>query len=309
MSQLDSLEALLSQYELYEPELGQRLKSSPHILTLGLGRSRLAAWETAPLTYLYGASNQTTYATIVRALRLSEALQTALLRREQSGRYDYYWNWDPAERVDHLRLEGPELEIGFANRRGHHRLQVRMPALGGPERAAALAWLSEAATLDGIAQGQPLAPEALERFRLVPAWEVCEVAASTKSREALEAGLQFLCRALVVFPAYLPILRGLGGETALRQCATREIAGRQADFEAAAASLPAGPAEFWAGGALPDLPAPHEVAPEPGLGVFLPPADFWPKPEDNRLFAEALAKVYKNVPRKLARLTEPRRLY
>lgn len=309
MSHLDSLEALLAQYELYEPEKGARLKSSAHILMLGLGRMRLAAWEAAPLTYLYGSPSQQTYEAIVRALRMSDAMQTALLRREQSGRYDYYWNWDPSERVEQLRLENGELEVGFANRRGRHRLQVRMPPLTGAEREAAQAWLAEAATLDAIAQAKPLTAEALARFRLMPPWELCEVSSSSKGREMLEAGLQFLCRALVIYPACLPILRGLDGEGALRQCVMREVAGRQADFDAAAARLPADPDGFWAAGELPALPAPHEIAPEIGPGAYLPTPAFWPKPEDNRLFADALAKAYKNIPRKLARLTQPRRLY
>jgi hypothetical protein len=73
--------------------------------------------------------------------------------------------------------------------------------------------------------------------------------------------------------------------------------------------LPAAPDRFWAAPALPEVPAPHEVPPDPGFGAHLPPANFWPRPEDNQLFAEVVGKVYKNIPRKLARLTAPRRFY
>jgi hypothetical protein len=51
------------------------------------------------------------------------------------------------------------------------------------------------------------------------------------------------------------------------------------------------------------------VIPRAGLGAHLPAFAFWPKLEDNELFADVLAKVYKNVARKLSKLTEPRRYW
>lgn len=303
------LDDLLAQYELYAPEIGLRLRTSAEIQLLVLRRGQLAAWEAGALTAVHSATQTGPYETVVKALRLSEALQAALLRREAGGRSDYTWNWDYSERVEALRLDGRHLEVAYANRRGRYQLRLAMPALAGAPAVAAQTWLAQPAVLDAIAQLQPLLPETLTRLQLVPAWEACQISASAKSREALETGLHFICRALVTHPAYLLVLRGLDGEDAIRRCVSAEIERREAEVAAAVAALPADPDLFWAAPALPDVPAPHEVAAGAGLGATLPPADFWARSEDNALLADALAKAYKNIPRKLAKLTEPRRHY
>jgi hypothetical protein len=138
-------------------------------------------------------------------------------------------------------------------------------------------------------------------------WGRCKVSFNSKNKEALELGAKFFCCALTIFPAYLLILRGLSGDKPIRVCVEAEVAQRRADFEAAAAGLPVAPSEFWAAAPLPDMPLPHEVVAGEGLGIHLPPANFWARPEDNRLFMDALLRTYKNIPRKLARLTTPRR--
>ena len=83
----------------------------------------------------------------------------------------------------------------------------------------------------------------------------------------------------------------------------------QRDVAAARASLPATASGFWRAVELPQLPLPHTVATESGPGEHLPPVRFWTKPEDNRMFTEAVQRFYKNVPRKLVRMTTPRRVW
>lgn len=307
MNTLDTLETLLAQYELYEPELGSKFRTSPHILMLGLGRAQLAAWEATSLTYLYGPSNTETFNYLVQALSLPGPLQATLLRQAQATRYDYYWMNDSWERVENLQLDGPHLRLRYANRKGRYLLDVEMPRLAASEREAAFRWLSASAVLGEIARGNPLNPDALARLKLVPPWSACKVGLTTKTQAALELGIKFLCRALTVYPAYLLILRGLSGEAMVRECVETELRQRAQAFEAAAAMLPTAPAEFWSAPEVLNLPLPHEVPPQPGLGAHLPPVTFWPRPEDNALLADVLAKVYKNIPRKLSKLTEPRR--
>ena len=307
MSILDTLESLLAQYELYEPELGQHMRHSPHLLALGLGRLQLSAYEAMPLTYMDGGAQLKTYQHIVQNFGLPDAVRAALQKQDQPDRYNYYWHHDHHERVESVQLNGSFIKLRYGNRSGRYLLEVDVPPLSKPQREAALAWLSRAAALGDIARGLPLKPEDIHTLSLLSAWDECKVGCSSRGREGLELGVKFLCRALTVFPAYLLILRGLGGIESIRRCIETELGQRQAEFEAAASALPGAPVEFWRGAPLPDLPLPHEVTPGEGLGVHLPPANFWPKPEDNRLFMDALARTYKNIPRKLARLTQPRR--
>jgi hypothetical protein len=299
----------LAQFELYEPELGQWLRTSPHIQMLERGRAQLASWESTSLTYLYSPDNSAAFTALIRALRLPETLSAGLMRRDQGTRYDYYWSTDPIERVEYVRLEGRELEIAYVNRRGRNRLRLSAAPLDSARRKAALDWLSRPETLGQIAQGLPLDMAAAAELGLIPAWDTLQVAATARAREALETGVQFACRALVVYPAFLPTLRELWGEAAIRRCVVAELTRRQAGFEAVRRALPAQAADFWARPQLPDLPAPHLVPPGPGLGTHLAPPRFWPRTEDNQLFADALTKVYKNIPRKLGKLTEARRSY
>lgn len=307
MATLDTLESLLAQYELYEPELGHRLRTSAHILMLGLGRAQLLAWEAPPLTYLYGVENSATYTALVTGFRFQPPLATALLKPEQTARYDYYWNRDISERVERVVLEGARLELRYSNRNGRYLLEAEFPPVAEPHREAALHWLSHADTLRDLARGNPLKPETLAQLNLIPAWGECAIGFSNRTQTVQELGLKFLCRVLTVYPAYLLVLRGLGSEASIRRCIETELQQRQADFDAAAAALPSAPADFWAAPELPSIPLPHEIEPATGLGAHLPPAAFWPKPEGNALLAEALAKVYKNIPRKLNKLTVPKR--
>ncbi len=307
MSTLDTLESLLAQYELYEPELGHKLRTSPHILMLGLGRAQLMAWEAPPLTYLYGAENAATYAALVMGFRFQPPLAAVLLKPEQPARYDYYWNRDLSERVERVVLEGARLELRYSNRNGRYLLEVEFPPLAKAQREAAYQWLSRSDTLGELALGNPLKPQTLTQLHLVPAWGECAISFSQRTQTAQELGLRFMCRVLTLYPAYLLVLRGLGGEAAIRRCIETELQQRRADFSAAAATLPASPADFWAAAELPPLPLPHEVEPSAGLGAHLPPVTFWSKPENNALLADGLAKVYKNIPRKLSKLTLPRR--
>jgi hypothetical protein len=306
MSTLDTLESLLAQYELYEPDLGHKLRTSAHILVLGLGRAQLMAWEAPPLTYLYGPENLATFTALVHGFRFQPSLAAALLKPQQTSRYDYYWNRDISERVERVLLEGSRLELHYSNRNGRYLLEAEFPPLEKAQREAAYQWLSRAETLRDLALGTPLRPETLTQLQLVPAWGECKVGFSNRSQMAQELGLMFMCRALTLYPAYLPVLRGLGGEVAIRRCVEAELQQRQADFDAAAATLPTAPADFWAASELPAIPLPHEVEPSAGLGAHLPPANFWKKPEDNALLADVLARVYKNIPRKVSKLTVPR---
>mgnify|MGYP001165870868 CR=1 FL=1 len=296
---------LLPELELYEPELGEALRNSPRLKTLAAGRAQLQAWEASSLTYLYGQANQAAAEGALRALQLPETLFNALMRREQSSRHNYYWTWDFNDRVESVWVAGAQMEIAFVAKRGPQRLRVTFPPLTDSQRERALEWLSLPETLLGLAEGRPLPPARLNQ--LVPAWEACEVAASARTREVLETGVQFLVRALVVHPVFLLITRGLGGDAALSRCVERELVRRRKEFEQASADLPPAPEAFWAAAPLPQVIAPHAAPADLVFGAHLPAADFWSRPEDNQLLAEVIGKVYKNIPRKLARLTAPRR--
>ena len=305
---LDALDSLLAQFELYEPELGRALRTSPHILMLSLGESHLSAWETSSLSYFSGPSNTAAFNFFVQALHIPDPLRAALLKPDTLARGGYYsWGWDYSERLEKVHLFGSTLELAYSNRKGRSRLLVTAPLLPEAQRAAVLEWLTRRETLHALALGKPLDRAALTDLGLAPDWEACQIKPTSKTKEALETGVMFLVRLLVLYPAFPLILRGLGGEAAIRQFVENELAQREQDVQSAMASLPALPAEFWAEAALPELPLPHQVAPEMGLGAHLPPPNFWPRPEENKLLADALTRIYKNVPRKLSKLTEPRR--
>jgi hypothetical protein len=305
-SRLDTLEELLAQFELYEPDFGYLLRTSPHILTLGLGRAQLAHWEASALHYFSGLTNLAAFKFFVQALRLPETLRGPLLKADMVSRADYYWGWDFTERVEQIRLQGAELEIRYSNRKGRYRLEVIAPPLPEERRAAALKWLAQAATLKMLARGHSFPQERLSELGLVPAWGECAVGFTSKAADAMQTGVQFFCRMLVMYPAYLLVLRGLGGEPVLRTFVEGQLQQRQQNFEAALRTLPDDLAEFWAAPALPETPLPHELAPDVGLGKHLPTPAFWPNADDNALLMDVIARVYKNVPRKLSKLTEPR---
>jgi hypothetical protein len=301
------LDDLLAQYEVYEPALGYALRTSLHLQMLGAGRAQMAHWEASGLYYFSGPANLRAFSALVQTLRPPAAMRAALLK-PPSVSQSYYWGWDFTERVEHISVEPSRFELRYSNRKGRYRLEMKTPPLPEAQRATALEWLSQFEAVQALAHGQPRLVEQMTERGLLPSWGECEVGFTSRTAEAAQMGVQFLCRALVIYPAHLLILRGLGGEMILRTFLERQLEQRREAFDAAVRALPANPAEFWAAPELPELPLPHAVVPDPGMGRHLPPADFWVKPADNKLLMDVLAKVYKNVPRKMARLTE-RRLY
>ena len=133
------------------------------------------------------------------------------------------------------------------------------------------------------------------------------VSASTKTPDTLALGVRFLCRALTLYPAHLLLWRGVSGQAVIRAFVENRIQQRQAEFERVTASLPASPAEFWAAPPLPDIPPAHLLKPEPGLSAHLSLPGLWPKREDNQLFLETVHKLYKGLPKKVMKLSQPKR--
>lgn len=302
----EALDTFLARYELYEPDLGNLLRTSEQIAALSAGRLQLSAWQCSALAHTpHTEPGRRAFRAVVESFHFPEALRTALLRDEQPDRYFYYWNTDIYERVESLIINGPTLELRFSNRKGRYLLEVKVPPLGVPARETAREWLQQLPHLGEVARATPLRPETIVDLNLVPAWGECTARITNKTGPVLELGIKFLCRALTLNPAYIFVLRGLSGEADLRAAVESELRRSQADFEQAATQLPSAPQAFWAATELPKLPLPHEVPLGPGLGVHLPVANFWPKAEDNAILAETLAKVYKNIPRKLVKLTQP----
>ncbi|MBL8045508.1 MAG: hypothetical protein JNL09_03150 [Anaerolineales bacterium] len=302
----ETLDAFLARYELFEPELGHLLRTSEQAAALSSGRVQLSAWQCSALGHApHTEPSLRTFRAIVESFHFPEALRVALLRDEQPDRYFYYWNTDIYERVESLIINSSTLELRFSNRKGRYLLEVKVPHLDAPAREATQQWLQSLAHLENIARAAPLPPDALRHLALVPPWGECTARITNKTGPVLELGIKFLCRALTLNPAYIFVLRGLSGETSLRVAVESELNRSQADFEQVAAQLPNTSQAFWAASALPSLPLPHEVPTAPGLGAHLPIANFWPKAEDNAILAETLGKVYKNIPRKLAKLTQP----
>jgi len=301
-----TLQTLLAEFEQEEPELGREFRSSPHVLMFGSGRSEINSWEAWPLNHLASQLHRLAYSFFVEEFSLSAKLAADLSREEKpsatSGYYtSYYQSRDVVERV---RLSGSTFEVYYTGSGGgHHYLKAVAPPLPEAHRQTALEWLAhpKQSPLRAIVRGAVLDQSALRAVGVIPAWETVAVSTTGKSQPATELGIKFFFRALAVYPAYLLIWRGLSGESILRQYMDGLKAKRQKDFEAASAQLPAAPDEFWAAPGLPTLPDPQTIQPDPGLGAHLPPVTFWPKPDQNTLFMDTLAKVYKNVPRKAAK--------
>lgn len=307
MSTLNTLETLLAQFELYEPEIGREFRFSPHLLMLGLGRSELTAWEASALNYFYGPANTVAFESFATALRLPPKVEVALLKSLTSN--TGVW-WQPTissyERIERIRVTSREFELRYADKNGHHQIRASVPTLNDDQRQAVMDWLITSPDLPmrALARGAPLDKLALRRLSLIPTWADLEISVSSKTQTVLDLGVKFLCRALVIYPAHLLLWRGLGGESVIREFVEGRLRQRTRDFEAAAATLPADPAEFWATPTTPAIPAPTEVMPDPGLSAHLPPPRLWPKPEENQIFMDVLAKVYKNVPKKVVKLTQ-----
>lgn len=310
MSTLNTLETLLTQFELHEPELGREFRASPHVLMLGLGRNEQTAWEASQLNYFYGPANAAQFEFLLTHLRppaplATKAAQTSLPMPNQ------WWQTSMAtpDRIERIRVVPGEYELRYANKNGHYQMRLIPTPFTDDERAAmeqALA-TSPDLPLRALARGGPL-PRALQTtWNLMPAWETLTVSASTKTPDTLALGVRFLCRALTLYPAHVLLWRGLNGEAIIRTFVENRLAQRQAEFQQAIAGLPASPAEFWATPTLPDIPAPHTLKPDPGLSAHLPLPTLWPKVEENQLFLETVRKAYKNVPKKVLKLSQPKR--
>jgi hypothetical protein len=276
----------------------------------GLGRNELTAWEATQLNYFYGPAKAAHFEFFLNALRPPAALaaKASQLTAPQSGRW-----WQPSvtsyERIERIRVSPAEFELRYANKVGHYQLRL-IAAPPTDEQRAALEQALAADThapLRTLAHGTPLPRAFLQRWDLIPAWETLSISASTKSPDALAVGVRFLCRTLTLYPAHLLLWRGVNGEGVIRTFVENRLQQRQAEFEQVTATLPASPAEFWAAPALPDIPLPHLLKPEVGLGDHLPLPALWPKVEENQLFLEAVRKVYKNLPKKVMKLSQPKR--
>lgn len=310
MSTLSTLETLLAQFELHEPELGREFRSSPHLLMLGLGRNELTAWEATQLNYFYGPTNAAHFEFFLSTLRPPSALATKAA--QPSSAMPGQW-WQPSgatyERIERIRVSPAEYELRYANRNGHYQLRLLAVPPTDEQRAAIEHSLVVAPDqpLRMLARGLPLPRPLQQTWNLIPAWEALTISASTKTPEALALGVRFLCRALTLYPAHLLLWRGVNGEGVIRAFVENRLHQRQAEFQRVTATLPTSPAEFWAAPALPDVPPLHLLKPDAGLSAHLPLPALWPKTEDNRLFLEAVHKVYKNVPKKVMKLSQPKR--
>lgn len=299
----ERVEGLLTAYERFDASLGDLLRNSQHIGMWRAGQASLAAWETSGLGAGYRHAEGPTYRAIVRHLAFSETLTELPARNSRHDR----WGMEDVERLDSLALKGSKISLRYQKGRQQFVLQVTAPALA-PEPAEALAEaLAVAEGLERLARGR--APHWLNdnAFGLIPAWGECKVQTDARARDIVETGARFLCRALASYPAYLLILRGVKADTLLARFLSGAVETYRRDVDQARAGLPGTAEAFWAAPQLPAVPPPHLVPSEGGPGEHLPPVRFWPKPEDNRMFTEAVQRLYKNVPRKLVRMSTPRR--
>jgi len=310
MSTLTTLETLLAQFELHEPEMGREFRLSPHILMLGLGRNELTAWEASQLNYFYGPTNAAHFEFLLNALRVPPALAAKAV--QTTGPLPSQgWQTSMAtyDRIERIRVSPVEYELRYANKNGHYQLRLIAVPPTDEQRSAIEQGLAAAPELPlrALARGTPLPHVLQQTWNLIPAWETLTVSASTKTPDALALGVRFLCRALTLYPAHLLLWRGVNGEAVIRAFVENRLHQRQADFSAVTAALPATPAEFWAAPALPDIPPPPAIQSDPGLSAHLPLPSLWPKAEENRLFLDTVQKVYKNVPKKVLKLSQPKR--
>jgi hypothetical protein len=304
---VDTLEALLADFEREEPELGHDFRESPHLFVLALGRAEVNTWQATPLYYISLPAQVAAFRFFAAELQLGAKLQADVLRTQTAlGRMSGGWTttiWI-SQRVESLRLAGNELTIRYDDGRGRYFLRAVAPPLPEAQRRAAEAWLAQQDALAALADGTPLHPERLREFGLVPRWDSLRVETSAQSDSAVATGVRFLVAALAAFPAYLPVWRGVEGGAVVTRFIAERIAEQQQAFAAAVAGLPADSAEFWAAPVLPAVPSPETLEPGSGLGPHLPPAPFWPARADHDAFAEALARVYRNVPRRVLKLVQ-----
>lgn len=303
--QSERVDALLLAYEQFNAGLGELLRSSQHIGMWRAGEASLAAWETSGLGAGYRHAEGPVYRTVVQALGYESALASLPARPARQDR----WGVEDVERLDSLALKGSRLTLRYQKGRQQFTLTLTAPPLSAEATESLADALADPETLERLARGRAPLWYNDNAFGLIPNWEACKVQTDARARDIVETGARFLCRALASYPAYLLILRGVKAEPQLIRFLQAEVEMYQRDVSEARASLPATASGFWASPELPVLPLPHTVAAEGGPGEHLPPVRFWSKPEDNRLFTEAVQRLYKNVPRKLVRLTTPRRTW
>ena len=301
----ERLDALLTAYEQYNAGLGELLRGSQHIGMWRAGEASLAAWETSGLGAGYRHGESPAYRTISDGLGYATALAALPARPPKQDR----WGIEDVERLDSLTLKGPRITLRYQKGRQQFMLQLAAPPLAADAVDGLSAALCDVDTLERLARGRAPLWLTENAFGLVPAWEACKVQTDARARDIVETGARFLSRALASYPAYLLILRGVKADPLLTRFLQSQVEVYQRDVAAARASLPATASGFWRAVELPQLPLPHTVATESGPGEHLPPVRFWTKPEDNRMFTEAVQRLYKNVPRKLVRMTTPRRVW
>jgi|GEM_PF-1532851 len=316
MAKLKNLENDLERFELYDPDLGGVLRRSAHIRMLSLGRSELNSWEASMLNYFYGTAHTIpTFNFFVTELDLPQKLQAEALKSSTSHMGQNYWGsyGQAYDRLVNLELAGFNLDLHCSNQRDYYQLRLTAPPLTEVHRQAALDWLRQATTLAALARGEPFKQSDLKALKLIPVWDELTIATSSKKAQAaLMLGVKFLCRAFAAYPAYLLIWRGLGGEEVIRQFIEAQLDQRQKDFQAVAEQLPSDPQAFWATPELPTLPMEPLIgstknAPDSGLVKHLPTPTLWPKEEENELFIEVLTRIYKNIPKKIAKLINAER--
>lgn len=296
----------LAQLELFEPELGRELSQSAHIRALKDGKIMLTAWDVSTLNYFNGPENVRAFEALVHAMQLPAKLNATLLR--SVSQISGAWWATPAsfyERVDRLQVAAGAFELHYATRHGGYHLHLAVPPLTADEHTAVSHWLQTGAELPlrSVALGHPWRWETLEALRLLPRWEALKITGDSRNTETLELGLRFFCRALVLYPEFVLMWRGVEGKTLIQNFAQQRLAQRQRDLQVVLDTLPAAAPAFWAAPALPA--APHEITPAPGFSAYLPTPTLWPKPEDNQAFMTTLAKMYKTVGRKVAKLIPP----
>ncbi len=299
----EKVDALLTAYEQFNAGLGELLRGSQHIGMWRAGEAALAAWETSGLGAGYRHAEGPTYRAIVEYLGYSTALADLPARQTRQDR----WGIEDVERLDSLVLKGPRITLKYQKGRQQFTLQVMAPQLGPEAMDGVAATLADAESLERLARGRAPLWLAENEHGLIPDWASCKIQTDARARDIVETGARFLCRALASYPAYLLILRGVKAEPLLGRFLQAAVETYQRDVLAARSGLPATAAGFWDGPTLPTLPLPHTVPTEGGPGEHLPPVRFWTKPEDNRMFTEAVQRLYKNVPRKLVRMSTPRR--
>lgn len=301
----ERVDALLLAYEQFNAGLGELLRSSQHIGMWRAGEASLAAWETSGLGAGYRHAEGPVYRMIVHSLGYESAI-TALPAR--SARQDR-WGVEDVERLDALVLKGSRITLRYQKGRQQFTLALTAPPLAAEDADGLAEALLDVDTLERLARGRAPLWLVENGFNLIPSWEACKVQTDARARDIVETGARFLCRALASYPAYLLILRGVKAEPQLIRFLQSAVEGYQRNVSQARAALPTTVSAFWATPSLPELPLPHTVPTDGGPGEHLPPVRFWSKPEDNRLFTEAVQRLYKNVPRKLVRLTTPRRTW